>query len=60
MRLRSLALALLIALFAFPSFAAPRQDPPDRGMVPAIIKIIRRLLPIIQPLDDPYISPPRP
>lgn len=60
MRLRSLALALLITLFALPTFAAPKQDKPDPGNVPTIIKIIRRLFPILQPLDDPFISPPRP
>jgi hypothetical protein len=60
MRLRSLALALLITLFALPTFAAPRQNTPAPGMFDRIIKIIRHLLPIVQPLDDPFISPPRP
>jgi hypothetical protein len=60
MRLRSLALALLITLVGLPTFAAPKQDTPTPGKVPTIIKIIRRLLPIIQPLDDPGISPPHP
>jgi|GEM_PF-3921393 hypothetical protein len=60
MRLRSLALALLITLFALPTFAAPKQDTPAPGKVPAIIRIIRRLLPIIQPLEEPGISPIHP
>jgi len=60
MRLRSLVVALLLTLFALPSFAFTRDTPrdmPPREPRPPILKIIKK---IFKSLGDPVISPPRP
>ena len=64
MRLRSLVFVLLLTLFTVPSFAGQTQDGPgsrDPGNHDSrIVRIIKHIIRILQPLDDPYISPPRP
>jgi len=61
MRLRALALTLLLTLAALPGSAAINRDDPGPGdRTPIIVKIIRHFLHLTKPLDDPYISPTRP
>jgi hypothetical protein len=61
MRLRSIAFALLLTLFALPTFAAPKDDDtPGARPVSPIVRIVKIIKHLLQPLDDPYISPVRP